>query len=160
MKSFIILCILGLSILSCKQKAENFDGDWCNHEIRLEFQELDEISVNSKWFKVHEVGEKVYAISEPYNYEEVISYLILGSEKALLFDTGNGLDSLSKVVNELTNLPLIVLNSHAHYDHIGSNYEFSNILSLKSDYTLKWAETGWSHDLVKNEVTPDAICLE
>jgi len=160
MKSFILLCIMGLSILSCNQRTKSTNEDWCNQKVRVEFQELDEISINSPWFKVHMVGENVYAISEPYNYEEVISYLILGNEQALLFDTGNGFDSISNVVKELTNLPVTVVNSHAHYDHIGGNYEFSNILALQSDYTLKWAESGWGHDLVKDEVTPNAICLE
>jgi hypothetical protein len=45
------------------------------------------------WFKVYPLGDSVYAIYEPYNWQEMISYLIIGSEKALLFDTGMGLDS-------------------------------------------------------------------
>jgi len=154
----LFLFIPILFLLSCSSKKSTDKDDWCNQTIRVEFSKLDEIETKSEWFKVYRVGENVYAISEPYNYEEVISYLILGSEKALLFDTGNGFDSISPVIKELTELPVTVINSHTHYDHIGGNYEFDNILAFDTDYTLKWAENGWSHELVKNEVSPDAFC--
>jgi glyoxylase-like metal-dependent hydrolase (beta-lactamase superfamily II) len=156
-KLFILISVF---IIGCDQKKENSKGDWCDQAIRPEFEKLEEIKVKSNWFKVFVVGENVFSIAEPYNYEEVISYLILGKEKALLFDTGNGFDSMSELVKELTDLPVVVINSHTHYDHIGGNYEFNNILALNNEYTLKWAELGWSHELVKNEITPEAICSE
>ncbi len=39
-----------------------------------------------------------------------------------------GISDLKKVVEELTPLPVIVLNSHTHNDHVGDNWEFSTIL--------------------------------
>lgn len=98
------------------------------------------------------------AIAEPYNYQEVISYLILGKDKALLFDTGNGFASMSILVKELTSLPVTVINSHTHYDHIGGNYEFDDILAFQNEYTQHWADNGWNHDFIKSEVRPDAFC--
>jgi glyoxylase-like metal-dependent hydrolase (beta-lactamase superfamily II) len=160
MNNYKILFLIGVFMISCTKKPETAKANWCDQTIRPEFQGLEEINVESSWFKVYVVGENVFAITEPFNYEEVISYLILGNAKALLFDSGNGFDSIAKVVKELTDLPVVVVNSHTHYDHIGGNYEFDNILALNNDYTLKWAETGWSHELIKNEVTPEAICLE
>jgi glyoxylase-like metal-dependent hydrolase (beta-lactamase superfamily II) len=38
-----------------------------------------------------------------------------------------GIGSMREVVETLTALPLIVINSHAHWDHIGNNTEFSDI---------------------------------
>lgn len=147
-------------LLGCSAKIESDSAGWCDQELRPELKKLQEVKTTHEWFKVYIVGENVYAIAEPYNFQEVISYLILGTEKALLFDSGMGLDSISEVVKELTNLPLTVINSHTHYDHIGGNHEFENILAMKTDYTIKWAKNGWSHDLVKQEVAKDAFCLE
>lgn len=149
-----------LLLISCNANQKTDSYDWCEQPIRAQFLQLKEIETQSDWFKVYEVGEQVYAIAEPYNYEEVISYLIMGTEKAILFDSGMGLDSISKVVKELTNLPITVINSHTHYDHIGGNFEFDNILALNTDYTLNWAKNGWNHELVKDEVSPEAICLK
>jgi len=140
--------------------AQTDPGGWCDETDLTMYSGLEEIKTSSDWFKVFMVGKDVYAIAEPYNYEEVISYLIIGTKKALLFDSGNGLGLISSVVKELTKLPVVVLNSHSHYDHIGGNHEFDSILALETEYTLYWAKNGWSHDLVKNEVAPDAFCME
>ena len=157
--SLIGLLFLLLSF-SCSRKSENTSSNWCGEELRPELRTLQEIETSRDWFKVYMVGQNVYAIAEPYNFQEVISYLILGSERALLFDSGMGLDSISIVVDELTDLPVTVLNSDTHYDHMGGNHEFDNIMAIQSDFTLKCAENGWNHNLVKKEVSPTAICLD
>lgn len=53
-----------------------------------------------------------------------IVYLVLGDEKALLFDTGWGNADLKAYVGTITQLPVMVVNSHAHPDHIGGNLQF------------------------------------
>lgn len=50
--------------------------------------------------------------------------LFVGSEKALLWDTGNGYADLKAAVEKITKLPLIVVNSHGHLDHSCGNYQF------------------------------------
>lgn len=155
------LCLMYFMLLgSYSLYAQTEPKGWCDEADLTMYSGLEEIKTSSDWFKVFMVGKDVYAIAEPYNYEEVISYLIIGTKKALLFDSGNGLGLISSVVKELTKLPVTVLNSHSHYDHIGGNHEFDSILALETEYTLYWAKNGWSHDLVKNEVAPDAFCME
>ncbi|OEK00248.1 hypothetical protein BFP97_01400 [Roseivirga sp. 4D4] len=136
------------------------EADWCNQLPREQFSRLQEISTSSDWFKVYLVDQDVFAIAEPYNFQEVISYLILGDERALLFDTGMGMQSIKSVVDELTSLPVIVMNSHTHYDHIGGNYEFDNILAMNTQYTIGRSENGMDHSVVSHEVAQGAICLE
>jgi len=58
----------------------------------------------------------------------VISYLITGSDKALLLDTGFGISDLKAYAEQLTRLPLIVVNSHVHPDHSGGNPQFGTVL--------------------------------
>src|SRR5882762_5898038 len=122
LRNLIVPCLLLLSIslFSCSAK-EVKPGKWCDEPFRKGYENYKEIATQHPWFKVYPLGDSVYAIYEPYNWQQVISYLIIGSEKALLFDTGMGLDSIQSVVKELTSLPITVVNSHTHFDHIGGN---------------------------------------
>lgn len=101
----------------------------------------------------------IYAIYEPNNFQEIISWLILGTRRALLFDTGMGMSQISSVVVELTDLPVTVINSHTHFDHIGGNAEFNDILSTDTEYSRQSAR-GIPHADVAQEVAPDAFCGE
>jgi len=135
------------------------DTTWCNHPMRPGLEKLHEIKISHPWFKVYDAGHHTYAIEEPYNWEETISYLIIGSNKALLFDTGMGMDNILPVVKELTHLPVWVLNSHTHPDHIGGNYEFNHVLAMNTAYTHHNAANGYNHQQVCWEVTPGSVCL-
>lgn len=44
-------------------------------------------------------------------------YLILGREKAILFDTGCGEGNIREVAESITDLPVLVVLSHGHWDH-------------------------------------------
>lgn len=68
--------------------------------------------------------------------------LIVGRHNALLVDTGSGLGDLSAVVGNLTGLPLTVVNTHGHQDHIGGNYQFDRVLLSKRDFVLARFNTG------------------
>lgn len=125
----IILLIVMLLTGNCNfQDTKPTVTNWCDKPLRSGLEKLKEIKTSRPWFKVYDVGHDTYAIDEPYNWEETIAYLILGKNKALLFDTGMGMDSISLVVKELTKLPVCVLNSHTHQDHIGGNYELPKYL--------------------------------
>ena len=63
---------------------------WCQKLPRPEYSKLHRIPVADTWFEVYKVAPDVFAIYEPHQFEETISYLILGRERAVLFDTGMG----------------------------------------------------------------------
>ncbi len=109
--------------------------DWWNALPRPEWSAFERIDVAGHWFEVYRVRDRVYAIYEPGQFEEVISFLIEGDERALLFDTGLGIGDIGAVVDELTDLDVAVLNSHTHYDHIGGNYQFDSIYGRDTGYT-------------------------
>lgn len=55
-------------------------------------------------------------------------YLTIGPEKAMLIDTGFGLGDTKALVDQLTgNMPLIVVNTHDHYDHAYGNCRFDKV---------------------------------
>lgn len=51
-------------------------------------------------------------------------YLLEGSEKALLIDTGYAMGNLKEFVLQLTDKPVEVINTHFHPDHAGGNGEW------------------------------------
>lgn len=81
----------------------------------------------SDWFTVESIDKDTYAISEYKHWEETHCYLLCGSQRAILIDTGLGVDNIKEVVDELTQLPVTVITTHAHWDHIGGHKHFSHI---------------------------------
>jgi glyoxylase-like metal-dependent hydrolase (beta-lactamase superfamily II) len=138
------------------QRGFTDDRRWCD-EPRAVYKTLERVAASDDWFQVYKIAGGVYAIYEPYQAQEVISYLILGSESAVLFDTGMGIGPIRKVVLGLTKLPVRVLNSHTHFDHVGGNAEFETVLAMDTPYTRKSAG-GMAHDAVRGEVAPEALC--
>jgi len=82
------------------------------------------------WFHVYPLDEHTYAISEPKYWQENVSYLLIGTRRALLFDTGPGIYSIKAVVSGLTSLPVTAIPSHLHFDHVGDLEEFSDVRLL------------------------------
>ena len=132
-------------------------SSWHDDLPRAVYDGLEHVKVSDNWFEVYRMDHDVFAIYEPYQWQEVISYLILGNKRALLFDTGNGIGIISDLVTELTDLPVIVLNSHTHFDHMGGNAEFQDILAMDSDYTKRNMK-GYANEAMRNEVSDEAIC--
>ena len=62
--------------------------------------------------------------------------LAVGSERAVLFDTMIGLGDLKGFVKTLTDLPVIVMNSHGHMDHMGGNFQFDTVYLHPADRPL------------------------
>jgi glyoxylase-like metal-dependent hydrolase (beta-lactamase superfamily II) len=112
--------------------------------------------VSDPWFEVYAVAPSVFAIYEPHQSEEVISYLIVGGKQALLFDTGMGISDIRKVTAELTRLPVVVLNSHTHNDHVGGNWQFDTIYGMDTEFTRENARG--SRQDAQAEIAPDQIC--
>lgn len=65
-----------------------------------------------------------------------LSYLIIGSEKAALVDTGAGVGNIREYVESLTQLPVIVILTHAHIDHSAGSFYFSQAYMTAEDATL------------------------
>lgn len=92
-------------------------------------------------FEVHELGNGIINITAPpMRFQQ---YLLLGGEKALLIDTGFGLGSLKKVVDGITKLPVVLMNTHGHPDHGGGNAEFGRPFLHPADNELYAAKCSY-----------------
>lgn len=140
------------------QTQVTYSAEWCRQLPRPEYKALERVPVRSEWFEVYRIRPGVFALYEPHQAEEVISYLIVGSRRALLFDTGMGIASIRGVVRQLTRLPVTVLNSHTHYDHVGGNREFREILAMDTAFTRERAAKGYFNEVMRTEVSPENLC--
>ncbi len=130
---------------------------WCASLPRPANAALERVDVNSDWFTVYRVEPDVYALVETRQFQEAISYLIVGTTRALLFDAGIGLVPMRPTIEQLTKLPVTVLNSHTHFDHVGANYEFTDILGLDTPFTRE-KERGRPHADIADEVEAGSFC--
>lgn len=151
--AWVAIWVLSLSV---GLPAQSDIPQWCRPLPRPEYKNLERVPVSDLWFEVYKPASGVFAIYEPHQSEEVISYLILGEKRALLFDTGMGISDIKKVTVELTKLPVIVLNSHTHDDHVGGNWEFDTIYGMDTNFTRTNAQG--SREDAQAEITPDQIC--
>lgn len=99
------------------------------------FERIDIGASDQGWFEVYAVRPGIFAIYEPGQFEEAISYLVVGTERALLLDTGLGIGDIRAVTAALTDLEPIVVNSHTHYDHIGGNHAFTTVFGTRTSFT-------------------------
>ncbi len=70
------------------------------------------------------------------DHNEATCYLMTGTERALLIDTANGYVDLNALCRELTPLPVTVVNTHGHCDHIFGNLFFEQAYLHPADIAL------------------------
>ena len=82
-------------------------------------------------------------------------YLITGSEYALLVDSVNGYEDLKAITKTLTDLPVIVVNTHGHGDHIYGNVYFEEAWLHPADFALYDQFFGYAKDIMEqNNLKP------
>lgn len=59
-------------------------------------------------------------------------YLLIGEEKAMLIDTGSGEGNIREFVETITDKPVMVVNTHGHFDHTGGNSCWSEAWMTKA----------------------------
>lgn len=85
------------------------------------------------WFTRREVAQGIWHIEEPaYRADYRCNiFLVQGRDCDIIIDSGLGLASLRKFISSISVDPILIA-SHAHYDHLGSNWEFEE----------RWAHAG------------------
>jgi glyoxylase-like metal-dependent hydrolase (beta-lactamase superfamily II) len=155
-RSLLVITILAAGCGTAEKASIQNRGtsteNWWDDLPRPAWSAFPKVLESQGWFEVYEIRPGLFAIYEPGQFEEVISYLMVGSEKALLFDTGLGIGDMRAVVDELTDLDPIVVNSHTHYDHVGGNHQFDSVYGTTTEYTARSAK-GQRHEDVAEFVS-------
>ena len=95
--------------------------------------------------------------SEPLNMG-----LILGTKRNYLVDTGLGKNSIIPVMNYIgkTEKPLIIINTHAHWDHVWGNHYFTDNLIISHKICRDELDKIWDKDFQKNKHFADGEVLK
>lgn len=95
---------------------------------------------NNNAYQYTEIRSNIWQIAEDNG---VYCTLIIGSEMAILIDTGYGHRNLRAFVEENLTTPYMVMNSHGHPDHIGGNHWFDTVFASKEEWdVIKHFEEG------------------
>jgi hydroxyacylglutathione hydrolase len=122
-----------------------------------------EDSAARSWFTARKVADEVWCISD---HGSDNMYLVEGTEKALLIDTGLGVAKLSGFVATLTSLPLIVVNTHGHPDHAGGDYQFKSVYADPLEFAaIRETNTAESRkrmaaNMVRGGAAADMVSIE
>ena len=88
------------------------------------------------WFTIDSIDESTYIISEYQHWEETHCYLLIGSDRALLIDTGLGVCNIHEQVRKLTDKSITAVATHIHWDHIGGHKYFPDFYAHEAE--LDW----------------------
>lgn len=92
---------------------------------------------------VTELDEGFWLITDPGYAQPSHCYLLAGRDRAALIDTGLGMLDIRSTVSTLTNLDVVVLQTHAHPDHAGGSHRFDHVYAHPQ--AVKKLTTGWSN---------------
>jgi len=115
------------------------------------------------YYAAKQIHPWLYSIYDP---QAVFCYLIVGKEKALLYDTCYGVAPLDPVVRTITNLPYEVVLSHGHIDHVNGAYQFPETWLHPADrelclrHTSKTARGNIAEKMGKSHNIQDPAPLE
>lgn len=85
--------------------------------------------------EIVKIGDGIYQIKYYWlGMSDVYCFLILGQEKALMIDTCYSTTHALEYARTVTDLPIEVVNTHGHFDHIGGNGDFENVYLSEEDY--------------------------
>ena len=85
--------------------------------------------------RVHlkKINDHIYLMDDNH---ETSGYIVIGSKKAVIIDTMNGYENVYEIARTVTDLPLMVINTHGHPDHIYGNIYFEEVYIHPEDMEL------------------------
>jgi hydroxyacylglutathione hydrolase len=124
----LLLFLIALSAVAQTPEPGTLPGHWPTGGPNcMEMQE----------FYVHQYNPNFYILRQSgcTDYEKPFLYLIFGADKALLWDTGSRNSRVREAVDRLmdrwlkanskTAIPLLILHSHGHGDHVAGDPQFT-----------------------------------
>lgn len=131
--------------------------EWKDMPRRTYYEKYERVNVKNDggWYEVYRLPKNVYAFAESRHFQEVNFFLILGSERAILFDTGMGIVPVKPLIDELYQGEIIAVNSHFHFDHIGCNYIYEPVYSCTDTFVSGIAKRGLSRADVGAQMDED-----
>ncbi|MCD8239777.1 MAG: MBL fold metallo-hydrolase [Clostridiales bacterium] len=81
-------------------------------------------------YEIKQIDKNTWAIEN----SGVRFFLLTGTQKALMIDSGMTTENAEEIVKQLTDLPIELINTHADIDHIAGNNAFGTALMHPAEY--------------------------
>jgi len=134
--------------------------EWYDEVPYESWSQFEQLESPVGFFDVYKMPGDVYAIVSSGHWELDICYLVIGEERAALVDTGLGLADIKAVVDSLTELPVTVLLTHSHWDHVGGAYAFDDVWCYEGEACVDIVTNGTEHDVFSYELEDGLIARE
>ena len=82
------------------------------------------MNATEEWYDVDRLTDHSWRLTEAVLFG---SFLVEGEDRALLIDAGSGAGDLRGMVEQLVDVPVTLLLSHSHWDHIGAAHQFDDV---------------------------------
>ena len=111
------------------------------------------------YFKIFKQDDNLYQFKDALGS---LCTLLIGSEKALVLDTCYGIGDLYKEIRNITDLPLLVINSHGHMDHSCGNYQFDEVYIHSKDLELvkKHNSIAWREKNIESAIKANVLPVD
>lgn len=86
-----------------------------------------------KWKRIY---QNAYVINDRGPAGNVSIFLLVGTERALLIDSGYGLLDLPALIREITDKPVVLVNTHGHLDHANGSWQFDSAYLRSEDVEI------------------------
>lgn len=83
--------------------------------------------------KMKQLNDHIWLMND---HDEATGYIVCGTQKALIIDTMNGYENVKEIAKTVTSLPLMVVNTHGHPDHVYGNIYFEEAYLQPRDWEL------------------------
>ena len=101
------------------------------------------------FFRSEKIADGTYKINNDFiTGFDINCYLVEGEKYALLIDTMLGYGDLNAYCRTLTDKPIKVVNTHAHWDHVGGNFFFDSCYMSVRDIATFQAYIGYSREQI------------
>lgn len=108
--------------------------------MRLKLENKSDLSIaninsdkefpTSEIFKSEKIADNILRIN---GITGELMYLVEGTDKAALIDTGSGVGNLKEYVQKITSKPIIVILTHGHVDHASGAADFDEVYMNHDD---------------------------
>jgi glyoxylase-like metal-dependent hydrolase (beta-lactamase superfamily II) len=105
-----------------------------------------------EWFTLDQIDKDTYIISEYRHWEETHCYLITGSDRSLIIDTGLGICNILDFITKLIDKKITAVATHIHWDHIGGHKYFPDFYAHADELNWLNGEFPLTMDQIKEKV--------
>ncbi|MBU0504665.1 MAG: MBL fold metallo-hydrolase [bacterium] len=108
------------------------------------------------WYRIREIKKNLFEVHEP---EHVSFYILKYDNKAVLIDSGLGLDhkEAKKLFKSLGIKEYCVMNTHLHCDHVGLNYRAKKVFAYKKEWAKYSKNKESKHTSIYYELLKDIL---